>query len=134
MGLHRVECQCSMCVCTQCRNATPGCVCLKASGGPFVAWFNRDDKGNITGAGVDNEGREAGICNMLLETITYDDPEKFNSLATGDTLLLAAAWEMRELLYRCQPQVSEPLQREIEQLRQRLMNGELTDAGGRLLS
>lgn len=73
-----------------------------ASPGPFVPWFNLDEEGFITEAGIDTKDRWAGIAEfkVLTETVIYYDSnkEKFNALVRADTCLMAASRQMRDAL------------------------------------
>ena len=69
-------------------------------GAPWEPWFDYDDEGFITEAGVDTKDRRANVCvAVTTENVEIDDKELFNAYVIRDTNLLAAA---PDLLKACE--------------------------------
>ena len=69
-----------------------------AEGRPWEAWFNRDETGHITAAGIDVNGRHAGIAEIkvLIENVDFDDAVEVDQLIEADTYLMASAPDLLE--------------------------------------
>lgn len=74
----------------------------------WVAWFERDENGIITCAGVDNHNSADpyNICvttsldgiDSPLQTLKIEDPQLYNHVVIQDTNLIAAAPRLRQSL------------------------------------
>ncbi len=74
----------------------------------WVAWFERDENGIITCAGVDNHNSadQYNICVTTslegiaspLQTLKIEDPELYNRIVIQDTNFIAAAPRLRQSL------------------------------------
>jgi hypothetical protein len=76
----------------------------------WVAWFERDENGLITCAGVDNDNpaEQYNVCvttsldcsESPLQTLKIEDPEVYNRVVIQETNLIAAASFLRQTLER----------------------------------
>lgn len=57
----------------------------------WIDWYDRDETGRITQAGIDTGDRSANVAVTTLENIEEDDIAKFNAVVEADTRLMAAA-------------------------------------------
>lgn len=74
----------------------------------WVAWFEKDDNGIITSAGVDNDSsaHQYNVCvttslddiDPPFQTLKIEDPEVYNRVVIQDTNLIAAAPMLRRSL------------------------------------
>lgn len=57
----------------------------------WIDWYDRDETGRITQAGIDTGDHSANVAVTTLENIEEDDIAKFNAVVEADTRLMAAA-------------------------------------------
>jgi hypothetical protein len=61
---------------------------------PWEDWYDYDDEGFITNAGVDTAGRAANVCVTTCENVTVTGKDEFNAYVKADTRLLACSPQM----------------------------------------
>lgn len=57
-------------------------------------WYDYDEEGFITNAGVDTAGRAANVCVTTCENVTVTGKDEFNAYVKADTRLLACSPQM----------------------------------------